>query len=615
MVSLIGCVPARFRVFAGGNQCHGFTAGTRKNCGRDGGGKQMPSLRIKKSSGQQTKMALVEPSYSIGRASDNQIVLEGAGVSRRHGVIHREGDDFSVSDLDSYNGIFVNGKRVKHAVLKHNDEIRVGTHTIVYSEEEKPIPVSDMTVTLEEDYDRLVQEIASGVRRGPAQDSDLAASKERRTLRLLFDLSRALSEVRSLEDVSRKAVEILLSSTQAEQAAIFLLDEEGATLRPAVIRRHDEAVPDAPSGSLSSTIAQRIMNDRKAIISADAGTDPRFAHGHSVVLQGLRSIVCAPLVGKSGVLGILYLENNRAIGAFTHDDLSLLCAVASQISLSVENARFFDAIKRANEELELEVVERTAALRQAELKLYQHEKMASLSRLVAGIAHEVNSPLGALKANLELLMVMFGRLATTEGRPPDESKLLRHLIDIAHESVSACSRIVRVVRSLISFARLDESEFKVVNVNDGLTATVQVLDPSVQKRIDVVLNLGDIPALPCYPALLNEAFMNLLTNACQAIKEKGQVFIDTRREGDDVVISIRDTGSGIPAEHLDKIFDPGFTTKGVGVGVGLGLAVAYSVIKEHQGSIQVSSQLGQGSTFTIRLPINQDPGLDPRSYG
>ena len=120
----------------------------------------------------------------------------------------------------------------------------------------------------------------------------------------------------------------------------------------------------------------------------------------------------------------------------------------------------------------------------------------------------------------------------------------------------------------------------------------------------MVLNLGDVPALPCYPALLNETFMNLLTNACQAIKGKGQVFIDTRREGDEIVISIRDTGSGIPAEHIDKIFDPGFTTKGVGVGVGLGLAVAYSMIKEHQGSIQVSSELGQGSTFTIKLPIN-----------
>ena len=282
---------------------------------------------------------------------------------------------------------------------------------------------------------------------GPTEAWDLAAAKERRTLRLLFDLSRALSEVRSLEDVSRKAVEILLASTQAERGAIFLLEGEGSHAAPCRNLPAREA-RDSPSAPLSSTIAQRIMNDRKAIITADAGTDPRFAHGHSVVLRGLRSIVCAPLVGKSGVLGILYLENNRAIGAFTHDDLTLLCAVASQISLSVENARFYDAIKRANEELELEVAERTAALRQAELKLYQHEKMASLSRLVAGIAHEVNSPLGALKANLELLMVMFGRLATTEGRSPDEGKLLRHLIDIAQDSVSACARIVRVVRSL-----------------------------------------------------------------------------------------------------------------------------------------------------------------------
>src|SRR5687768_16841980 len=195
----------------------------------------MPSLRIKKSSGQQTRLALVELSYSIGRASDNQIILEGAGVSRRHAVLNREGYDFSVSDLDSYNGIFINGKRVKHAILRHDDEIRVGTHTLVYSVEEKPAPLPGLTVTLEEDYDRLVQEIASGVRHGPAEAWDLVTAKERRTLRLLFDLSRALSEVRSVEDVSRKAVEILLAGTQAERGAIFLLEGEGTELHPAVI--------------------------------------------------------------------------------------------------------------------------------------------------------------------------------------------------------------------------------------------------------------------------------------------------------------------------------------------------------------------------------------------
>jgi two-component system NtrC family sensor kinase len=178
------------------------------------------------------------------------------------------------------------------------------------------------------------------------------------------------------------------------------------------------------------------------------------------------------------------------------------------------------------------------------------------------------------------------------------------MVGISHDSVSACARIMSVVRSLSSLARLDEADFKIASVNDGLSAVVQLLDPSARRRVEVILNLGDVPPIPCYPALLNEAFMNLLNNACQSIQKSGQVGIETRKEGESVVISIRDTGSGIEREHLDKIFDPGFTTKGVGVGVGLGLAVAYSVIKEHNGSIEAESEPGQGSTFTIRLPIS-----------
>src|SRR5262249_41963191 len=123
--------------------------------------------------------------------------------------------------------------------------------------------------------------------------------------------------------------------------------------------------------------------------------------------------------------------------------------------------------------------------------------------------------------------------------------------------------------------------------------------------------LGEVPAIPCYPALLNEAFMNLLTNSCQAIQQTGQVFIATRRESDEVMISFRDTGVGIPHEHLGKIFEPGFTTKGRGVGVGLGLPVAFSVIKEHRGSLHVESEPGHGATFTIRLPIALEKSAPP----
>ncbi len=565
----------------------------------------MPRLLIKKAAGNPADVSLSEASYTLGRSPDNAIVLEGSGVSRHHAVLRREGEGFLIEDLGSHNGVFVNNVRVQQAALKDRDQIRISNHILIFdlTGRADALLSSAPTISIEEDYEQLVADLRSKAAPATAPDETCFRStqKERQTLGLLYDLGRALSSVQSLDDVSRLAVQILLETTPAERGAVFLLEEDGKTLRPAMVCVRDGVDSRLGPVALSSTVAQRILSERIGIITADAASDPRFAHGKSI--EGLRSIACAPLIGKAGNLGILYVENNHSVGAFANDDLKLLCAVASQVGLSVENARFFEALKQSNEELERLVKERTAALRQTELKLYRSEKMASLSRLVAGVTHEINNPLGALKGNLELLMALFGRLATTGNRSQDETNLLKHMLGIAHDSVSACARILGVVRSLSSFARLDQAAFKLASVNEGLSAAVQLLEPSARGRVEVIMNLGDVSLIPCYPALLNEAFMNMLNNACDAIKKTGQVFIDTRCEGGEVIVSIRDTGSGIPRELQDKIFDPGFTTKGVGVGIGMGLAVAYSVIREHHGSIEVDSEVGRGSTFTIRLPV------------
>ncbi len=572
----------------------------------------MPSLVIKKPVGPEQQLPLAADGYSIGRAADNDIVLDGTMISRRHARISRDGGSFVIADLSSHNGILINGQKVEKATLEDHDQIQIGNYMLIYSQADvmstETGPVD--TVTVEEDYEGVVAGLTSYGTLKPVQAPDPAAllkqmEKERRTLALLCELSRALSALFTLDSVSRKAIQILLETTKAERGAIFLLQPD-QTLLPTTVCDRDGggAGPDAAPVSISSTVSQRILTERKGIITADAAVDPRFAHGQSVVLRGLRSIACAPLVGQAGNLGILYLENNRSIGAFTHDDLELLCAVASQVGLSVENAKFYEELKSANEELERKVEERTAALRQTEMKLYQTEKMASLSRLVAGVAHEVNNPLGALKGNMEVMMVMSGRLATAEDRPERERKLLDQMVRMTQESVNACTRIITVMRSLKSFARLDESEFKMANINEGLAAAAKLLDPEMRRRVEVSLSLGELPAIPCYPALLNEAFMNLLTNSCQSIPQTGRVSVETRRDGEEVVVQIRDTGAGMSPEHLDRIFDAKFvTTQGGRVGAGLGLPIAFSVIQQHRGTIRVTSEIGEGSMYIVRLPV------------
>jgi signal transduction histidine kinase len=168
----------------------------------------------------------------------------------------------------------------------------------------------------------------------------------------------------------------------------------------------------------------------------------------------------------------------------------------------------------------------------------------------------------------------------------------------------ACARIMRIVRDLKNFARLDEADFKEANLNESLASTLSLLRHELRDRIEVIQELAELPLVPCYPNRLNQVFMNLLVNAIQAIPGKGQIRIRTSVEGDRVIVVIADSGSGIKPEHLERIFDPGFTTKGVGVGTGLGLSISARIVQDHRGTISVRSELGKGTTFTVSLPLH-----------
>ena len=166
-------------------------------------------------------------------------------------------------------------------------------------------------------------------------------------------------------------------------------------------------------------------------------------------------------------------------------------------------------------------------------------------------------------------------------------------------------RITKIVRVLKNFARLDEAEFQEADIHEGLDSTLTLLNHQIKDRVDVVKDYGDIGKIQCYPNRLNQVFMNVLNNASQAIQERGTISIKTSIEKGKVNIRIVDDGEGIKKENLEKIFDPGFTTRGVGVGTGLGLSISYNIIKDHHGEIKVKSDLGKGTEILIILPMKQ----------
>ena len=250
-------------------------------------------------------------------------------------------------------------------------------------------------------------------------------------------------------------------------------------------------------------------------------------------------------------------------------------------------------------------------LKQTQAQLMIQEKMASLGSLVAGVAHEINTPLGALTSNNDILLRTVEKLqqmleeaagAGDEKERNRVSKLLANAVSLCQVNNTAVSRMDRIVTSLRSFARLDRAEEDRFDVHEGLEATLAMMESTLSGKVNVVRDYGETPHIRCYPGQINQAFMNLLTNAVEAIQEDGEIRLKTAADEHNITIEIVDTGIGIPEENLPKIFDPGFTTKGVRVGTGLGLSIVQRIVSDHKGRIEVTSEPGNGATVRLTLP-------------
>jgi len=245
-------------------------------------------------------------------------------------------------------------------------------------------------------------------------------------------------------------------------------------------------------------------------------------------------------------------------------------------------------------------------LREAQSRLVETERMAAVGNLVAGIAHEINTPVGAIYSSHDTFVRAVKRLK--EEIPSEQliertASVLRVIGEANRVITTATRRVTEIVRSLRNFARLDEAEMKRADVHEGLDSTLTLVRHNLKNRIKVTRSYGDIPEIVCFPSRLNQVFLNILTNASQAIAEEGEITIRTSAEEEDILIEFEDSGDGIDEEHLLHVFESGFTTKTAGAGTGLGLAISKQIIDDHHGRITVESVKGQGTTFRIRLPI------------
>lgn len=261
-------------------------------------------------------------------------------------------------------------------------------------------------------------------------------------------------------------------------------------------------------------------------------------------------------------------------------------------------------------------------LEDAKAKLADSFAMVSLGRLVAGIVHEINTPIGSIFSNNEVILRSLDSLknlltkAQAENTPPSDRVLdiLETMRSLAAVDKIACERISGVIRSLKTFARVDRGDLRKVDLHELISNTLKLCSCEFRRRITVETDFDDIPEVECYPQRLSQVFLNLLVNAGQAIEGEGKISLRTRREGENVHISVSDTGRGIAPEDQEKIFARGFSTKPVGVGTGLGLAIAREMIEDaHGGEISFETEPGVGTTFHIIIPIEQPKALETAS--
>jgi predicted ATPase/signal transduction histidine kinase len=480
------------------------------------------------------------------------------------------------------------------------------------------------------------------------QTSSYASSQDRSTssfhsnldLAAVVQASQLLSGEVQMERLLESLMDVVMTSAGAEKVILLLTEEKQWKIVAETIALHKTIVQSTPLvdyHSIPKVIINYVIHAAETLVLQDGTKETSFINDPYMQNQQPRSVLCAPIHNQGKMVGILYLENNLVTGAFTSDRMEILNIITTQAAISLQNAALYNGLEQKVEARTLQIQETNdnliatlSALKQTQTQLIQTEKMSSLGQMVAGFAHEINNPVNFIHGNLkhadDYFQDVLGLVACYQTYYPqpvpevvdyleeiDLDYMIGDLPKLFSSMRMGTDRIREIVLSLRNFSRLDESMSKKVDVHEGLESTLLLLNHRLKSGITVVKTYSEIPELTCYAAPLNQVFMNLFSNAIDALNEhpntstdwRPTISISTESTESTIGIRIADNGSGIPEAIRSKIFDPFFTTKPIGSGTGLGLSISYQIIVDkHKGNISCESELGKGTEFTIELPIS-----------
>lgn len=483
-------------------------------------------------------------------------------------------------------------------------------------------------------------------------DSFIEAASSVIDLEAVLKSSQIISGEIRLDKLLKRLLKILIADAGAEKGYILLKDEQKLYIEGEAFADKEEVnvlqhVPFTECKVIARVAINYVLRTKETLSVDNVANEEFFCYDEYILQSQLKSLFCMPLIFQNKLSGILYLENNLITGAFLPERVEVLKMLSGQIVVSIENARLYRNLEEYNRNLEDKVEKRTAEitskneqlnrqkeelhaalenLKFSQARLIQSEKMVSLGQLIAGIAHEINNPVNfinagvdSLETNLEEIqqvLAIYNRITpenvSTKLKQVEEIKhrieykeTLREINKLISSIKNGTKRTTEIVRGLRTFSHLDEDILKMADIHEGIDSTLILLHNKYKNRIEIIKNYSELPLVECYPDQLNQVFMNILSNSVDAIAENGTITVTTSISGENLMISFKDTGKGIPEELKGKIFDPFFTTKGVGKGTGLGLSISQSIVEKHNGTLTFKSEPGSGTIFLLSIPLHQ----------
>ena len=525
----------------------------------------------------------------LGRESEH-IPLTDRTVSRHHAEVYPEDGHWVLRDLRSANGTYVNGVRLREPQrLKHGDQIKIGATTIVYTgdgtdkdaEGRLASDLIDLDVTNVNMDSAILASVGS-------EDSVIIAGPEvadaAKAWKVMAELTAAVGAIIDPEALLERVMDVIIEALPVDRGFILLYDRKGENLVPHVMRYRRGVRSKKHKITTSKRIIQHVLERKEAVLCTNAMTDKRFSNGasqDSIHDYGLHSVICAPILVRDVLLGVIHIDSAAAAHTYTQEQLRLMSAIGQMTGMAIQNARLVQ-------------------------QQMHTARLAATGETVAYLSHYIKNILQGMQSGSDVV-----NMALKQQNLGTLSKGW-HIVEHNLE------RIMELTMNMLAFSKTREPKLQPTNLNKVVADAVSLIQQKAEGRqVQVITHFEDpFPPVPLDPIGIHQVALNIISNAIDAVPQgTGVVQVSTRFNTEqgiaDLIIS--DNGPGIERDKIEEIFEPFKSSKGQG-GTGLGLAVARKIVREHHGRIVVDSNVGEGTTFRIRLPAQEHTRSSEETY-